>query len=76
MPFSGALPDPGIKHALLISFALASRFFTSSATWEAPLYPYCPPKACLNLFITMQEGYHVCCRTSFPRSTGNVDKTN
>ena len=29
------LPDPGIKPASLISPALAGRFFTTSATWEA-----------------------------------------
>ena len=30
------LPDPGIEPASLISPALAGRFFTISATWEAP----------------------------------------
>ena len=30
------LPDPGIKPASLMSPALAGRFFTSSAIWEAP----------------------------------------
>ena len=29
------LPDPGIELASLMSTALASRFFTTSATWEA-----------------------------------------
>ena len=32
----GYLPDPGIKPAFLLSPALAGRFFTTSATWEAP----------------------------------------
>ena len=29
------LPDPGIEPMSLISLALARRFFTTSATWEA-----------------------------------------
>ena len=29
-------PDPGIKTTSLISLTLAGRFFTTSATWEAP----------------------------------------
>ena len=29
------LPDPGIKTASSVSLALAGRFFTTSATWEA-----------------------------------------
>ena len=32
---SGDLPDPGIEHTSLISSALAGRFCTASATWEA-----------------------------------------
>ena len=31
----GGLLDPGIEHKSLLSLALAGRFFTSSATWEA-----------------------------------------
>ena len=34
-PPSGDLPDPGIKPACLMSPALASRFVTTRATWEA-----------------------------------------
>ena len=34
-PPPGDLPDPGIKPISLMSPALASRFFTTSATWEA-----------------------------------------
>ena len=30
------LPDPGMEPASLMSPALAGRFFTTSATWEAP----------------------------------------
>ena len=36
MPSSRDLPDPGIKAASLSSPALAGRFFTTSATGEAP----------------------------------------
>ena len=36
-PFPGNLPYPGIELASLLSLALASRFFTTSATWKAPL---------------------------------------
>ena len=34
MPASGDLPEPGVEP---MSLALAGRFFTTSATWEAPL---------------------------------------
>ena len=36
-PPPGDLPDPGIKPTSLISSVLASRLFTTSATWEAQL---------------------------------------
>ena len=36
LPSPGDLPDPGIKPASLLSLALASKFFTTSTTWEAP----------------------------------------
>ena len=35
-PPPGDLPNPGIKLVTLKSSALAGRFFTTSATWEAP----------------------------------------
>ena len=34
-PSPGNLPDPGIEPMSLKSAALAGRFFTTSATWEA-----------------------------------------
>ena len=34
-PTPGDLPDPGIEPTSLISPALAGRFFTASAAWEA-----------------------------------------
>ena len=36
-PPPGALPNPGIESASLTSPALAGRFFTTSATWEAQI---------------------------------------
>ena len=36
MPFSRDLPNPGIELASLMSPALASKFFTTSAIGEAP----------------------------------------
>ena len=36
-PSPGVLPDPGIEPASLVSPILPGRFFTISATWEAPL---------------------------------------
>ena len=35
-PPLGDLPDPGFEPTSLMSPALADRFFTTSATWEAP----------------------------------------
>ena len=35
-PPPGDLPDPGIKPMSFMSPALAGKFFTTSATWEAP----------------------------------------
>ena len=40
-PLPGDLPDPGIEPMSLISPALASGFFTTTATWEAPHYIVC-----------------------------------
>ena len=36
MPSSGDLPDPGNEPVFLMSPVLAGRFFSTSATWEAP----------------------------------------
>ena len=36
-PPPGNFPDPGIKLTSLMSPALAGGFFTTSATWEAPI---------------------------------------
>ena len=36
-PLPGVLPDPGIEPESRKSLALAGRFFTTSATWQAPV---------------------------------------
>jgi len=36
IPFFRDLPDPGTQSVSLESPTLAGRFFTTSATWEAP----------------------------------------
>ena len=36
-PSPGDLPDPGMEPKSLKYHALAGRFFTISATWEAPI---------------------------------------
>ena len=38
-PPPGALPNPGVEPTCLTSPALARGFFTTSATWEAHVYP-------------------------------------
>ena len=52
----GDLPDPGIKAASLSPPALTGRFFTTSATWEAPdLTVQCSSVqslSCVRLFAT------------------------
>ena len=54
LPFPplGDLPDPGIELASSVSLALASGFFTTSATWEAQILNKsltwtCVPGTCL-----------------------------
>ena len=37
-PIPGDLPDPGIERVFLASPALAGRFFTTSATWQARVF--------------------------------------
>ena len=43
MPFPspGDLPDPGFELASVLSPAFAGGFFTTSATWEAPIASIC-----------------------------------
>ena len=40
VPSPGDLPNPGIRPMSLTSPALAGGFFTTRATWEAPLHVY------------------------------------
>ena len=39
-PSPGDLPDPGVEPASFMSCALAGKFFTTRATWEASIYIY------------------------------------
>ena len=45
-PPSGDLPYPGIELTSLTSPALAGRFFTTNATWEALTHGQCPINIC------------------------------
>ena len=49
-PPPGNLPNPGIEPASLMSFALAGRYFTTSATWEAHLV-YTYTKTCISYSV-------------------------
>ena len=64
-PLPGNLPDLGIEPSSLVSSALAYRFFTASATWEAPklkwkfmawVYLKCEKKESMNL-IELQKWF-------------------
>ena len=50
-PLSGDFPDRGIEPVSLKSHALASRFFTTSATWEA----HSMNITLLNLYFTLKH---------------------
>ena len=50
MPSFRDLPDPGIEPASLSSPALAGRFFTTSTTWESPLFGGGSPFCCIQAF--------------------------
>ena len=47
----GDLPNPGIKPTSLMSPALAGRFFTTSATWEAHVFVYVCVYVCIYLTL-------------------------
>ena len=48
-PPSGDLPDPGIEPTSLVSPGLASGFFATTTTWEAPQHRKLYPTLCGNL---------------------------
>ena len=52
-PPPGDLPDLGIEPVYLMSLELAGRYFTTSSTWESPLY--CAPKTNTILFIYIKK---------------------
>ena len=53
--YSGDLPNPGIEPAFLTSPALASKFFTASATWEALKLLSCRSKLCRENAIILER---------------------
>ena len=53
-PSPGGLPNPGIESMTLTSRALAGGFFTTSVTWEAPIYP--ANKMTFTVFSFKNEG--------------------
>ena len=56
-PSPGDLPNPGIEPASLMSSALAGRFFTTGATWEA-IYMYFQILYCLFFIFFTIKGYY------------------
>ena len=60
-PPPGDLPDPEIELASLMSPALAGRFFTTSATWEAQVLVY----LLFIFFLTKEAIYVVNSRNTF-----------
>ena len=64
-PLLGDLPNPGIETLSLMSPALACRFFffTTSATWEAPIseviqFSSVQSPSCVELFVTPWTAAH------------------
>ena len=71
-PPPGDLPNPGVEPMSLMSPALADRFFTTGATWEALLIFLVPPDSYLlfnffkfylftRLFLAMLGGSYLLC---------------
>ena len=59
-PPPGNLLNPGTEPASLMSPALAGEFFTTSATWEAPVEAYCWEKKIpfkISLLIDSEPGH-------------------
>ena len=69
-PSPGNLPDPGSEPTPLLSPAIVSMFFTSSATWEAQAYTI---GLKLSMFpqssnvITLEDGNEVRMREKWPQ---------
>ena len=57
-PVRRDLPDPGIKPVSLASPALAGRFFTNNATWEAHIC-HQPPAYLSPIFLFSPGLYHL-----------------
>ena len=57
-PSAGDLPNPGIQHTSLKSPTLAGRFFTTSATWEACIWPTKPKYLLYSLWGKKKKFVH------------------
>ena len=55
-PTPGDVPRPGIEPTSLVFPALAGRFFTNSATWEAYIHNYIPTLYFQRFFISSVSG--------------------
>ena len=67
-PPPGDLPDPGIKSTSLTSSALAGRFFTTRATWEAQRQR----NQRSNCYDPMNVGDLISGSSAFSKSTLNI----
>ena len=69
-PPSGDVPSPGIEPASLMCPALAGRFFTTSATWEAlgsNAVLYLVTQSCLTLWSHGLQQARILCPWGFSR---------
>ena len=79
-PPPGDLPNPGIEPTSLTSPALADRFFTTSATWEALISLYLLELVCTandrgtSLMVQWLRLHFYCRGTHMPH--GTVKRTN
>ena len=69
-PPPGDLPNPGIKPASLMSPALASKFFTTTATWETPsLHDSC---IYLKIWLSFKSSLNWWHHLRFPQHSARV----
>ena len=65
-----SFPDPGIESVSVVSPALAGRFFTTSATWEASLQCGC---SVVSSGITLFQWFSIGGDFMFPLTRGDLD---
>ena len=71
-PPPGDLPDPGIEPASLLSSALAGRFFTTSATWKAPVAFHRMFQ--LSVYMYLMSKTHIPCFPPFFLENANITR--